>query len=510
MGKKIILIGPPAAGKTTIRKLFFEGENSSKLLEYALKPTYGEESLIFRALKEDIGIFDLAGQENERWLESEDKSIFQNAKSILVVVDITDELDKIVSFIDRLLEVKSEMSASANIFVLIHKIDLQTEYNLEHIKRQIKNQLKDKDIQKVFFTSIKENYFTHTFSQILEIMRFSLSDKITSQLIGSELLQTAIKTLYYIDNEVLVSREDLQLKLNLTNQEIELILDHLISKEFLKHSDVEEKDLLTLTSRGMDKIKSFSEKFHLDNLFQSDIIIKKSLTEYGTVPPFLGYFISDRDGKTMAIIELEDNLLTSIMKSTSQNEQRSQSFDIELIPMFISALEKFSHEINIKDLSDFSLSGINLKMHIFNFDRFTITLFLNPSTNIKPLEYFIKNHFIDLFNRYEEEFELFIKHGSTSIRESLKQEEEDWLEELNQRYRKDQFNVDFIDLNNAKELYGEMDRLQEKIEMHHSIEIKKVKTLKINFIKVLLRNDLKAVKRIAKQIQDLKLKYHIG
>ena len=78
MSKKVIFVGPSGAGKTTLRKIFFEGENASKLLEYALEPTYGEESLILRlpGLNKDVGVFDLAGQENHRWLESEDKSIF--------------------------------------------------------------------------------------------------------------------------------------------------------------------------------------------------------------------------------------------------------------------------------------------------------------------------------------------------------------------------------------------------------------------------------------------------
>ncbi|MFX1594138.1 MAG: Rab family GTPase, partial [Promethearchaeota archaeon] len=82
MSKKIIFVGPPGAGKTTLRKIFFEGESSTKLLEYALEPTYGEESLILRlpGLNQNVGIFDLAGQENERWLDTAEKSIFYGTK----------------------------------------------------------------------------------------------------------------------------------------------------------------------------------------------------------------------------------------------------------------------------------------------------------------------------------------------------------------------------------------------------------------------------------------------
>jgi GTPase SAR1 family protein len=514
MRTKIILVGPPAAGKTTIRKLFFEGENSSNLLEYALQPTFGEESLIFRTLKEEIGIFDLAGQENERWLESNEKAIFNNTKSIIVIIEISEDIEKILNFIDKVIHVKKEMSSSAHLFVLIHKIDLKTQFNLKRIKKNLNNQIKKRDIQKLYFTSIKEKYFTHTFGNILEILRLTLSESINSKLIGSELLKAAVKALYYIKTEVLDSAKELQLKLNLTNQEIKTLIDHLISKEMFEYSQVDskgdQKTLLKLTSKGLSQIEYFSENLHLDDLLQSDTIIKKVLERFESIPPFIGYLISDSDGKTLAIVELEENLLTSILENQTEREDADQSFDIELIPMFISALEKFSKEINIQDLSDFSLNGINLNMHIYNFHDFVVTLFLNPNTHIKPLEYFIKNHFIDLFKKYEEEFALFVDHGSLSIRERLKEEESEWLNELNDSYKRDQFNLDYIDLQNAKELYQEIDKLQEKIEMHHSIELKKVKTLKINFMKVLLKDNLKAVKDIAKKIQDLKIKYHIN
>ena len=48
MSKKIIFVGPTNAGKTTLRKVFFESENSSILLEFVLKPTHGKESILLK------------------------------------------------------------------------------------------------------------------------------------------------------------------------------------------------------------------------------------------------------------------------------------------------------------------------------------------------------------------------------------------------------------------------------------------------------------------------------
>ncbi len=83
MSKKIIFVGPPNAGKTTLRKIFFEGENRLKLLKFGLEPTLGQESVILN-FSENIGIFDLAGQENWRWLESDEKSIFYDTKILII------------------------------------------------------------------------------------------------------------------------------------------------------------------------------------------------------------------------------------------------------------------------------------------------------------------------------------------------------------------------------------------------------------------------------------------
>ena len=178
MSKKIIFVGPSGAGKTTLRKIFFEGENVTKLLEYALEPTYGEESLILRlpGLNEDIGVFDLAGQENERWLETEDKSIFCNTKVILVIIDITLELDRIIDFIKKIILIRDELTPITSIYVLMHKIDLVTQNTLTGIKNDIFKNFPDKKRVEFKFTSLKKQYFSQTFTDFIDIMKTIMVD----------------------------------------------------------------------------------------------------------------------------------------------------------------------------------------------------------------------------------------------------------------------------------------------------------------------------------------------
>lgn len=160
MAKKVIFVGPSGAGKTTLRKIFFEGENASKLLEYALEPTYGEESLILRlhGLNEDVGVFDLAGQENQRWLESEDKSIFSETEVILIFIDITADFDFILDFIRKVIAIRKEITPDSFIYVLMHKIDLVGHKKIRDIRTGIRSSFpKEKGI-KILFTSLKKQY----------------------------------------------------------------------------------------------------------------------------------------------------------------------------------------------------------------------------------------------------------------------------------------------------------------------------------------------------------------
>jgi len=174
--------------------------------------------------------------------------------------------------------------------------------------------------------------------------------------------------------------------------------------------------------------------------------------------------------------------------------------------MFISALEKFSKEINIQNLSGFNLMGTNLKMQIFGFDNYTVTFFCNPNIYIKLIEYEIKNYFTNLFESNKEKFKESIRSGSLDNIDELNQLGRKWLEELNKSYEHSIIDLELFDIESAKNLYNGLEDFQEITNLEFSIILEKIKKLKLNLMKAIVAEDFEEVKVLAKIFQELKIK----
>jgi len=249
LSKKIIFVGPSGAGKTTLRKLFFEGENSTKLLEYALEPTYGEESLIIRlpALKEEIGIFDLAGQENERWLNTEANSVFYETKVIIVVIDVSASLEDIINFVIRIIEIRNKLTPEAKIYVLLHKIDLITQKRINDLNDGIKYKFPSEKLIKFLFTSLKKKYLTRTLSYFIEIMKSCFIDETSEEALMFNVIDESVKLIQSIDEQIIISREKLFEKLNRPPKLVNYLIKSLVLKGHLKIENSKNQELISLT-----------------------------------------------------------------------------------------------------------------------------------------------------------------------------------------------------------------------------------------------------------------------
>lgn len=268
--KKIILVGPPEAGKSTIKKVFFKNGNPLKLIKYSLEPTRGVNSSNFTLFDTKLSIFDLAGQENEYWF-SRKRDIFENADIIICIFDITSPVELIISFLLKILKTKKKISSLSDteIFVFLHKID---KINLDYFKQKVKiiddfkAQFPKSKKLRVFGTSIARNYFYSTFLVLLEILKSNYKTNIIN-ISNSEFvnLKTEISIIFLFNTDKYKKIEEVKDKLDLNEEELSYHLKRLIKLGFLKF--LAHKKVIQLTIRS---------EFLKDELRQE--IVEKGLT----------------------------------------------------------------------------------------------------------------------------------------------------------------------------------------------------------------------------------------
>ena len=141
--KKIIFVGPPNTGKTTIKSVFFEMANPVKLLKNSLDPTRGVNSTVYSLFDLELGVFDLAGQENENWFKK-DRDVFNHTDLIICVLDINKYLKENLAFIDDLIKIYQELKLhKCSLVILLHKIDLMEPLYVQHKNRAFDEYIKN-------------------------------------------------------------------------------------------------------------------------------------------------------------------------------------------------------------------------------------------------------------------------------------------------------------------------------------------------------------------------------
>jgi GTPase SAR1 family protein len=165
---KIILIGPPESGKTTISEVFFRNENPLKLINNPLDPTRGINSNLYTLFNSQLGIHDLAGQENAHWFSS-GQNVFSHTDLVVCIFDITNSVEIFFQFLMKVVNglLKMKGLSETQMFILLHKIDLVNSAYLSKKKKIIKEffkslRQKEREIR-IFGTSIKKEHFYHTY-----------------------------------------------------------------------------------------------------------------------------------------------------------------------------------------------------------------------------------------------------------------------------------------------------------------------------------------------------------
>ncbi len=185
MTNKILLIGRANVGKTTIKKVIFEGNDPRELMAHPLEPTRGVTPSVYAWMDLELSIFDTSGQELLSLLEDENEraKAFENADIVIYMFDYQCWLSQsrfILEEIQKIFKILSDNYPTTKLILFFHKIDLinpKVKDNFKKLKRQIHDLLGLRVELPIYFTSLTPGLIYMLYDAFLEIL-YSLSKEV--------------------------------------------------------------------------------------------------------------------------------------------------------------------------------------------------------------------------------------------------------------------------------------------------------------------------------------------
>jgi GTPase SAR1 family protein len=203
---KILILGREAAGKTSIKRVIFEGKDPSELLNNPLKATTGLAPSIYSWLDLELGVFDTAGQRINEYLESGTQQLkaFASADIVIYVFDTTiwfENNEIIFKDINTISEIMKEEPDDSKLILFCHKIDLLEDASrrqkINEIKEKVENQLG----VEIFFTSIYPDLIYELYTAVYSILSLLSKESSIIKEILEEKMSGLSKTMFFITNE---------------------------------------------------------------------------------------------------------------------------------------------------------------------------------------------------------------------------------------------------------------------------------------------------------------------
>ena len=203
--KKILLLGRAGTGKTTIKKIIFEGNNPKDLLFNPLEPTRGITPSIYSWLDLNLGVFDSSGQELSYLLTDEDELslAFDNTSIIIYVIDYprwVSTSNEILDEIKKIINISNKRSTDAQLFIFFHKADLinkeTRDKNMDEIEIEIHKEI---DLP-VYFTSILPELIYLTYNAFYEMLSNFSEENFALKILLDGEIEGKSKLMCYITN----------------------------------------------------------------------------------------------------------------------------------------------------------------------------------------------------------------------------------------------------------------------------------------------------------------------
>ena len=173
--KKLLIIGFPAAGKTSIKKSFFDKEDPKSLLDSAPEPTRGLVHFIYSWFNTEVGVVDSSGQEFNSYVSNGNDvqmNAFEGSDIIIYVFDVInwkEESENVIENLKKIIKTKDKISPESKIYAFCHKIDLLSNDPDKKSILKVKDILENELNIKASFSSIQPEYI-HTLFRSMELI----------------------------------------------------------------------------------------------------------------------------------------------------------------------------------------------------------------------------------------------------------------------------------------------------------------------------------------------------
>jgi len=288
MIKKVLLVGRPAMGKTTIEKVIFRNEDPNDLLLFPLESTIDIQYSTHRLLDLKISLVDTAGQSLPIYLNNEEKQmeLFGDTSALIYVFDYNIWLLKpqeIIDDIKAIYHINENNKYGAKIFLFFNKIDLIYQVNakkLNLLRNQILNQLDLPFELQIYFTSLHPELIHTTYNAFFDIISNFSAETSNLKDIVNEVITGLTKVICFVTNQ------DDHIVSQVMTGDFEINFIHLFHKKVHLLSQSPEESItriIELNSKFyyiiMDDISKFSSKYQKVIIISETQYLKKDYKE---------------------------------------------------------------------------------------------------------------------------------------------------------------------------------------------------------------------------------------
>lgn len=289
MATKIAFVGKPEMGKTTIKKVVFEGVDPNKLALFPLEATVGLSRSVHEFMDLKISLLDTPGQSLQVMLSDEERQInyFENASVIIYIFDFPSWIENSQSIIDDIVSIYNilkKLKISAKLILFLHKVDLLIDKKigsrLDIIKRHIGNQLNLPEEISVYFTSLHPNLIYTVYNALSDIFSNFSEDSSNLKQIITKLIKGLSKTICFVSNQ-----EDNVIIQILTEDFDTSILYHLYERialsTKLSEETISKRKFVNVGSKILAMEVANIENYHKN--FKNTFIFSETLEDEGLV-----------------------------------------------------------------------------------------------------------------------------------------------------------------------------------------------------------------------------------